>query len=377
MNLLANYRQRIEKNKVILIRRQLHGKGEITCQVGQEVSPQDILGRSKVAAGFRSTNLAKLLGISPKEAKKYLSRQIGQKIFRGELLAFKKAGFLSEQKIVTSPTDGTIESYSDSTGELRISFLSHTIDLPAAVFGVVEKVDTIRGQVIIKTQATEINGLVGSGNIREGTIKIIGARSDPLTKLKLSHDAAGHILVTGALVNSNIISSAVAEGVHGIISGGISASDFKAVGGRLYGENKLSTDVGIGILVCEGFGSVPIGEDIFTALLEFNNKFAIIDGNRARLLLPSCEKDCMLNVRKTAIPIENTLIEALNVPKAVNLSIGQKVRIISISNLGEQGEIIAIDSAATLLPSGIKTYMVTVQTKTRKLKMPYSNIEVI
>lgn len=116
MDVVVNRRIRIEKDLITRVHRSLAGKGTIKVQVGQEVNPSEIIGESQVSAGFRILNLATELSVSPNEVKKYLQRPIGQKIFRGELLAFKSGGMLQTKKIVTAPTDGILEFLDEKSG---------------------------------------------------------------------------------------------------------------------------------------------------------------------------------------------------------------------------------------------------------------------
>jgi hypothetical protein len=380
MSYFVNRRPRVVGNSVLLVKRQLLGKGQIIAKIGQEVFPSDIIGRGATTAGFRNINLAKMLGVSPKQAAEYLDRPLKQRIYKDELLAFKKGGFLNPKKVITSPTDGVLDSYNDSTGELRISFLPHPIELPAAVFGVVEKIDQIKAEVIIKTQATAIYGILGTGRSREGSLKVIGGRSDLTDKARMPTDLAKHILVSGGLIYTGALAQAVASGVHGIITGGINSLDYKSIsGGRLNSPAKFVSDIGLAIVVTEGFGSIPIGEDIFNILTSFNNQFVIIDGNRGKIILPSCQKDCMLNIRKVSLPpqaLERFVEPSIEI-EATELRLGQRVRVIASPNMGEQGDVMAIDNVPSLLESQIRTIMVTVETKSRKIKVPYSNLEVI
>ncbi len=380
MSLLVNRRTRVIRNVVTHISRKLPAKGEIFASLNQEVKPSDILGRATISPGFRNINLAEELSVSPIEARKCLQRQIGQSIFKGELLAFKQGGFLRGKRIVTSPSDGLLDFYDDKTGELKIEFTPLKVDIPAAVYGLVEKIDKLRGEVIIKTQTTQIFGVFGTGKLREGILKIVGGRDDLTDKSRISANLEGHIVVTGGLIYRDALSRAVAVGVHGIITGGINAEDYRGMtGGHLPFPSKLGGDVGIGVLVSEGFGSISIGEDIFSVLKEYDNQFVILDGNRARLLLPSCNSDCLVQIRKVALPgLEaSNLVEPLKEVEAVELSVGQMVRLISAPFIGMQGKVMQIDQTVTELPSGVKTFLVTVQSKSRKIKVPYSNIEII
>lgn len=376
MQIFANRRIRIRSKVITVISRKLAGKGNFLVQEGQEVSPHDVIGRSSLSAGFRLINVATALEISPQEVKKLLTKSIDQRIYKGELLAYKPGKFFQGKKVLVSPTDGVIESYNDQTGELRLSFLPKVVELASSVYGVVEKIDTKSGQLFIRTEATEIFGLCGSGRSREGILEMVGTRSGLVDVSKMNPQLSEHIVVGGGLVYNEAIVMAVSFGVSGIITGGINAKDYKSVaGGSLNLPGRVGTDVGISIMACEGFGSIPIGEDISKQMLDFRGRFAILNGNETRLILPSHDPDCRLRIRKTKIPM--TTISYAPILEAWQIEVGQSVRVIGSPFMGEQGRIMMIDQSSTLLPSGINTYMVTIETKNRKIKIPFSNIEII
>lgn len=378
--LVANYRPRILLNRIARIKRSLSGSGKFKVSLGQEVTPAEVIGSGFVSSGFRTINLANLLSTDPKTAQKYLQRNIGQKIFKGELLAFKPAGIFGGKKVVTSPTDGTIDSFSDATGEIRISFLPRTVDLPAAVYGIVEQIDSVRNQVLIRTEVTIIYGVMGSGKVRDGILHLLDGRGDLVSSLKNISNITDHVLVGGSLIYKEAISQAVALGGRGIITGGMNAKDYRAMaGGRINFPLKMGSDVGTTIVATEGFGSIPIGEDVFQILSKYNDRFVILDGNRSKISLPTFDSGCIMRIRKTKLPelTASALVEATNDPEVVNLNVGQKIRLIAPPFMGEQGRVISVDKSPSILPSGISALMLTVETRTRKIKIPYLNVEVI
>lgn len=379
MRLYANLRVRIKPNVVNIIKRSLVGKGKILVSKGQEVSPEDVIGKSLLSSGFRSINVSALLDVPPIKVDKYLQKRPGQTLYRNELLAFKKGGVLGGKKIVTSPTDGIIESYNSTTGELRMSFLPKSIDLPAAVYGIVEEVDEDRGQVSIKTETTQILGLFGSGRIRDGILKFLSDRSGLIGQQQITSDLSEHIVVGGSLVYSKAISALLAVGAHGIITGGMNAKDYRSMGGgHLNFPRKMGTDIGISLIAFEGFGSIPIGDDIMIALQRHNDRFVILDGNSARLHLPSFEKMSMIRIKKTALPpLDIPMMELPQEVMAVEISVGQKARVTVAPYQGQQGKIVYIDKTPSVLSSGVRTYLVTLELKSRKVKLPFTNIEVI
>lgn len=369
-------RLRVEKDVVIRIHRNLKGKGSISVKPNQEVTPSDIIGTSNQQVGFRIINLAKALSVAPSDVEKYLKRQVGQRIFKGELLAYK-SGLFAGKKNVTSPEDGVLDFLNPQTGELKLNFLPKKEDLPAGVYGIVETVDDQKGQIIIRAQASIVRGMFGSGRPRDGILRLIGKRDELVEKSFTASGLGEQILAVGSLVFKETISAAISNGVSGLVIGGINAKDYKSMaGGRLVFPKKLENDIGISIMVCEGFGAVPIGLDIDELLKKFEGKFVSIDGNAAHLYLPSFESKSMIKVRATRLPTVNQVLNAYDFLPA-DLKTGLKVRIIGNSYLGSIGKLIAIDQTQTLLPSGVKAYIVTIETKTKKIQVPVANIEVI
>lgn len=374
---------RVKKDVVVRIHRRLKGKGLLNISEGQEVIPSDIIGTSLISKGFRIIKLAQQLLVAPAEVEKYLKRPLGQRIYQGELLAQRSGGLFGGKKIVTAPTDGVLDFLNPKTGELRMTFLPKKEDLPAAVYGIVDNVDKSSGQVIIKTQVSLIYGIFGSGKIRDGILQIIGKRDELVGKSFISQKLDGQIIVGGSLVLRDAISASISAGVAGIITGGLNAKDYQAMaGGRLIFPKKLDTDMGISIVVCEGFGSVPIGEDIYEILKKFEGKFVSIDGNANVIYLPIFESNSIDKVKKTHLPpIQDPGMTSYSFNKVdeqiVQLKIGYKVRVIGNSYIGEQGQIVALDKTETVMPSGVKTHLATIETRRRKIQVPVANLEVI
>lgn len=374
MNFFAPIRIRVEKDIVSRIIRILPTKGELKVREGQQVSPDEIIGSALTASGFRIVNLAKELSVNPKEAGKYLVKNLNERIYKGELLAFKKGGLFVGKKLITAPTDGTLEFLNPKTGELKISFFPKKVNLPSGVFGIVEKVDPERCQLVIRTQVSRIRGVFGTGRMREGILHILGKKDALYSGALKGGVFEDHILVGGSLFFKDTISWAISQGIKGLVSGGINAADYRAMaGGRLIFPKKLDNDIGISLCICEGFGAVPIGDDIFNILSVYQGKFVFIDGNKGIINLPSFSSASLTKVRNTtlaALPNYESLGEG-------ELKVGLRVRTIGNSYFGVQGKISAIDNSETLLPSGLKTFLATVETPRRKIQVPVANLEVV
>ncbi|MBI2330274.1 hypothetical protein HYU94_02705 [Candidatus Daviesbacteria bacterium] len=357
----------------------LKGRGSLYVKANQEVTPEEIIGIGEITSGFRTINLSTELSVSPNEVGQYLTRNLGQRIYKGELLAFKKGGLFKGKQVVIAPTDGILDFLNIKTGELKISLLPKKVDLLAGVYGIVEDIDAERGHAVIRTQVSQVRGILGFGKPCDGMMHILDRRDVLIPKSVIQPKYGGHILVGGSLFFKETISSAISAGVSGIITGGINAQDYKEMAsGRLVFPKKLDNDIGIGILICEGFGSVPIADDIFKMLSAYEGRFVFLDGNKALINLPSFSSSSLIKVKNTQLPkLPDILTTEAGSSGISELEVGLKVRIIGNSYFGEQGKLLAIDNSPTLLPSKIKTYLATVETSRRKIQVPVANLEII
>lgn len=373
IKLYANYRQRILPNRVVYVTRTLPGKVKVDVLKNQEVKPYDVLASSLISPGFSSLNIAAELKVSPSEALKYLQRPIGQIIYKGELLAAKK-GFFKKTNLL-APTDCILESYDEKTGYLRLKFLPRQKPLVAGVCGIIENINNRTGEILIKALVTQITGVLGSGDEKSGFLNILSDKGNLTSENQIKQDMSGHILVSGALIYGEALRQAAGIGVAGVISGGFNVDDFKSMTGSIY-TRKQRQVTNISILGIEGFGLVPIGDDIFNLLQSYNSKFIFLNGGKRRLWLPSQSPDSILTLRKTALPVNKPLPDPDEI-YITGIKEGLKARIIWPPFMGAQGRITAIDKTVTVLESGISTYLLSVETPSRKIKVPYTNIEII
>lgn len=371
-------RLRIEKKKIMHIKRRLvNAKGQIKVSVGQEVCPQDVIAEGHSSSGFRTIHLSKELRVSPSRALSLLTRQVGQNIYQGELLAMKRDLWGLSKHLVLSPVDGIVETYDTKSGNVKIQLAPKTIRLVSGVYGIVDEVNESSGIVVIRTMVNAIYGVMGSGKEREGLLKILGPSDMLASSKQIPSQAQGRILVAGGLTFMSALERAIDVRIGGIITGGINAGDYRSMaGGQWNIWHKHWSDVGLSLMVTEGFGSAPIGEDIFSLLREYNESFVILDGNRSRLILPINEQDSMIYIRKTALPVKFE-VESFPQMGLSPLKEGIKVRIIASPYLGLQGVVEGVDQTLTKLPSGLETYLVTVASGAQKVRVPLLNLEVL
>lgn len=373
-SLFANRRIRIKPSICMLVKRKLKGPGTLIAVKNVEVSPHDVLGHYKMTLGFTKLNLAQQLSVSTEEVPKHLKKAVGETVFKGELIAIKKGIFGSSQ--VISPTDGIFQSLDKATGEATFKLVPKDVALTSGVFGVVQDVDHQKGEVTIKSMMTEVYGVYGTGNEKEGFINVISGPADLVDKRQINDSHKGQIIVAGSLIMEATIKQALNCGVTGIICGGLNMDDYISMAISLNPQKRVGTEIGISIVASEGFGILPLGDDFYEILSKHAGRFGIIQGNLGRILLPSDDPNSILSCRKVELPLK----EALGVRPELSIGEikkGSKVRLIAPPFMGAQGEVLEIDGNPTKLESGISTYLLTVGTRIKKVKVPFSNVEII
>lgn len=374
MILTANFRPRIKENTLTRIKRMLIGQGKINVVVNVEVAPPDILGQYERSGGFFAVKLAKLLGVNDKNGDRYLQRQMGSRIYKGELLALRKGIF--GKRAITAPTDGILEVYDPNKGELRLRSLPKVVPLTSGVYGIVESINKVTGEIFIKTMGTEVIGVLGAGVERGGILKIMNNASGMVSERQITGQLEGHIIVAGAFIHGESLKKAVECNLSGIISGGLNARDYKAMTGYVNPTLRIGSDPGISILATEGFGSLSIGQDVMEVVKSHNGRYVFLSGNAGRLLLPSVDPDSIMALHKVVLP------KVIKPEGAIDISLGEinlgsGVRIIWPPFSGAQGKVVAIDKSLTTLDSGVSTYLLTIDTGKRRIRVPYPNVELI
>jgi len=368
MKLLAKIRKRVVKEKKQLIKRSLEAPGKILVKPGEKVEASDVIAEGVITAGFRSLPLAEILKVKAKDGSNYLLKKVGERVYPGEIIAKRKSLFGLSRRVLTSPIEGTIAGYDSEGGILRLEFLPQVQRLVAGCNGEVADIPD-RKTVIISCVACEIFGVLGSGRTREGVLKVLAKKDEFLLPSVIDETCSGAIIVGGALVSRAALSKAMAVGVAGIIAGGIHARDFFEIGGATMSPFWTSSDVGLTLILTEGFGHRVMSEDIFSCLVENKNKFVLIDGDRAAVTIPQLSV-----LDKTFSSQEDERSKEL---VEREIKIGDRVRIIDYDQLGIEGTVKSISRKVQAVPSGLMTYTVEIETNKGRIEIPYQNIEIL
>jgi hypothetical protein len=264
--------------------------GEVIVKVGDIVSFDQYVARTEVSGEPEIVKVAMMLSLDVEDVAKYLVKKVGDKVRKGEDLAYYSAVFGLVKKHVPSPRDGTVESFSEASGNAIIRGTPIPLQVNAYIPGKVIEVLPREG-AIIETNAAFIQGIFGIGGETHGEIRIVvSSPSDELTDELITSDCRGKILVGGSRVTEEALKKAVELGVAAIVVGGIRHQDLttfsgEEVGVAITGQEEL----GISLIITEGFGKMNMSETTFRLLKSFEGYTACLNGAtqiRAGVLRP-------------------------------------------------------------------------------------------
>ncbi|OGD86807.1 hypothetical protein A2Z23_01195 [Candidatus Curtissbacteria bacterium RBG_16_39_7] len=368
IKLLAKIRRRVENVEEQSLKRSLETPGKILVKKGDKVKTEDIIAEGVLTSGFRSLPLAKILGVKPKEAGSFLLKKEGEKVRPGEIIAQRKRLFGISKVIVSSPIEGTFSGYDNESGVLRLEFLPQIQRLVAICDGEVEEVPD-RRTVIVSCFVSKVYGVCGAGRTREGVLKVLAQKNDFLLPSAIDETCTGAIIVGGALVSKAALNKAITVGVGGIIAGGINARDFFEIGGASTSPFWTSSDVGLTLVLTEGFGRRDMSDEIFSHLEKHKDRCVLIDGDQAVLTIPQSPE----SPKKPSPKYGETYKEWVE----REIDVGDRVRIIDYDSLGVQGTVKNINTKSESVSSGLQTYTVEIETEKGKIEVPYQNIEIL
>ncbi|MCH8821541.1 hypothetical protein IID23_03375 [Patescibacteria group bacterium] len=344
--------KRVSKNEEYELERRYPGTCKPAAKIGEEVKPESIIAHCEVSIGQRLIKIAHELGVGAGSVEKYLLRKVGDRIYTGEIIA-RKGGVLGlGKKEIKSPTDGVIIEI-DSNGDVIIKLSPTPVRLVAGAAGTISRIGP--ESISVKTSGVQVRGHVGNGRERDGIIKIIAQPNEFIIPQKITGDSGGKIIVGGALLERASIEKALTIGVHGIVVGGMNHRDFLRLG--------VGVDVGISVLVTEGFGTIPIGKDIFEILKKFEGNYGFIAGEGKSLLIPE----------KTT--------EKANKQQEVSwkqLAINDIVRVLRPHTEDLIGRVESLSESEETLNSGLSAEVASVKFLSGKVTtVPSANLEIV
>lgn len=363
----------VTPDHIVLKDRRLPLEGEVTVQVGDVVTAEQVVARTQLPGKVYPVNVANQLGVDAARLKEFMLKKVGDEVTEGELIAQTPGlwGFFKSE--VLAVVSGTIESVSNVTGTVIYQAHPIPVEVDAYVNGKVVEVHGGEG-CVVQTAAALVQGIFGLGGEARGDIAMaVGARTERLEPGHLKPEHAGKVVVGGSFATVDALKRAVEVGAAALVVGGFDYDDIKEllgyeVGVAITGGEELGTT----LVVTEGFGHIDMAPATFELLKGLEGRRASVNGAtqiRAGVIRPE------VVVTHDGREVPGDKYEA---PEPKGISLGDLVRGIRAPYFGRIGTVKSMPVEPLKLPSETTVRVIEVEFEGGESAMlPRANVESI
>ncbi len=346
--------------------------GEVKVSVGDTGLADDVVAETSLPGDINPINLANMMSLPPKDVVECMLKKEGDPISKDEPLARSKGMFGMFRTIAHCRYEGTVETISPVTGQVIIRGAPLPVEVRAYVGGQVVSVREHEG-CEIEADVAYVQGIFGVGGETHGRIMMAcDSHYQEVTAAMVTDDMKGAIVIGGARMSVESIEKGRNVGAAAIISGGIDDEDLKNLLGYDLGVAITGREnLGITVIVTEGFGKIAMAERTFAMLKDHVGQEASVNGAtqiRAGVMRPE------------------VIIPLAQVPDNVHgrdsesgeLAVGRTLRVIRDPWFGMIGEVSALPAEPQVLGSGSKARVLEVKFPSGETAIvPRANVELI
>jgi hypothetical protein len=347
--------------------------GEVLVKTGEPVAAQQVVAQTLLPGDVTPVNLAKILAVPPEDVPALMTKKEGDRVAAGDVIARTKGIFGMFQSEYAPKVSGTIESISSVTGQIIIRGEPLPLQVKAYLAGTVVEVLQYEG-CVIEAPVTLIQGIFGVGGETFGRIHMACHRHDQeLTADLIGPEMKGCIVVGGARMSVEAVEKARTTGVAALVSGGIDDEDLRKVLGYDLGVAITgSENIGLTLIITEGFGDIAMAERTFQLLASRAGKDAAVNGAtqiRAGVMRPEIVIPWTSNGPDHHVETSGS---------SGGLEVGMPVRVIRDPWFGRIGTVAALPPEPHVLESGSKARVLEVKFDSgESVIIPRANVELI
>jgi hypothetical protein len=316
--------------------------------------------------------VANILGVPPEDIEECMLKKEGDPIKEGEAIARSSSFFGLFKSECKSRIEGTVENISHITGQVLLRGLPVPVQVKAYLKGKVVAVHPEEG-VSVACIGSFVQGIFGIGGETHGEIKVVcNDASEDLDVDKITPDCEGKILIGGSRVTAEALKKAIAIKARGIVAGGFDDRDLRNFLGYDLGVAITgSEELGITLVVTEGFGTIAMADKTFQLFKRHEGQLAAINGAtqiRAGVIRP-----------EVVIPSDSSKVEEGNGEgEILGLSVGSPVRVIRQPYFGHLGTVTGLPAPLQALESESKARILEVEFDgAKRAIIPRANVEMI
>lgn len=254
--------------------------GEVFVEIGETVTPDTLIAKGMVPSQeIHELRLYRNLNLDPTSVKDHITKHVGDAVEKDEVVAIARSFFGRQTRMARSPIDGVVTDFSANTGRMMIKGHPVPVEVYAHIPGIVRELYDNEG-ARLETQGYLYHGIFGVGGETHGELTLAVESGDtPMTSSEIKQEHSGKILVGGSVATLDALREAVKQGVKGIIVGGVDQKDLTYFLGYEIGVGVTGgEDVGLTLILTEGFGVNPIDDDLYGFFMEQAGELACIDG---------------------------------------------------------------------------------------------------
>ncbi len=356
----------------VIKERRLPLKGDVLVSENTTVKPDDIVARTHLPGNVQMVNVANILNIDAADIADVMKKSDNDVIEKDEILAETPGLFGLFKSKVTSPIDGTMETYSSVTGQVILREPPIPVEKDAYISDKVQTLNTEEG-VIVETDAAFIQGIFGIGGESRGNLITVGdSREAEITEAMLDSSMKGKIVIGGSFIDLKTYRKALSLEIAGIVVGGFNYQDLEEILGYKLGVAITgSEDLVTSLVVTEGFGKIKMGHRTYDLLKSLQGKFASINGAtqiRAGVIRP-----------EIVIPLSSKEIKGdhKDINSSSGISEGSLVRVIRAPYFGAIGNVVSLPSNLQVMESETKVRVAEIDIKGEIVIIPRANLELV
>lgn len=342
----------------------------------EDISPKsgrvvirEVFGKEEPPVDF---DVAFDLGCRPRDLERFMTCKVGDEVKRGEIIAKKGDMAAYYARTSKAPISGVVANINYQTGYITISRPFKEVVVSAYLRGKVGSVIPQRGAVV-EVPAVRLTGIFGVGKERHGELRVVAdGPGDPLTEDKVTPDCQGKVLVGGSIATNEAIKRAAEVGANGVIAGTASYLNvIQSLGVKLGVGITGQEEVGMTLILMEGFGRLDMRVEVFEALKAMEGRLACINGAtqiragaiRPEVIVPF--PDHSGKFAKQEIVYED-------------LEKGLRVRVINDPYFGAKGRVVELPREPVVIETEAKVPVAVVELDDgQRVTVPRANVEIL
>lgn len=353
-------------------RRLLPIAGKVLVSKGDRVERDRVVAETFMEGDVTPFNVASKLACTPAEVPTLLLKKQGERVAADEVIGRSKGIFGMFRAECRSPAAGTLETISSTTGQVLIRGEPIPVRVRAYIDGVVAEVVPGEG-CVVEAEASLVQGIFGIGGETSGPIAM--ACKDPAEELHedlIGPQHKGCVVVGGARVTAAALRRAREVRAAAVVSGGIDDSDLKELLGYDLGVAITGSEqIGLTVIVTEGFGEIAMAHRTFELLAARRGRAASVNGAtqiRAGVMRPEIVVPLASGESSGLAPLSSD----------GSLEPGTVVRIIRDPHFGVIGTVKDLPAEPQVLGSGSKSRVLRVTLADGEtVVVPRANVELI